>query len=95
MSKGEGNIMFSRDDLELLNRLGFGDDVSKLEKYVESLQDYASSGEPIVSDDIYDTDIKLLSRLKPDSELLNRNWEGFEDDLDNRDILLDSLVCVV
>lgn len=89
MSKGEGNIVFSRDDLELLNRLGFGDDVSKLEKYVESLQDYASSGEPIVSDDIYDTHIKLLSRLKPDSELLNRNWEGFEDDLDNRDILLD------
>lgn len=89
MSKVEGNSVFSRDDLELLNRLGFGDDVSKLEKYVESLQDYASSGEPIVSDDIYDTHIKLLSRLKPDSALLNRNWEGFEDDLDNRDILLD------
>lgn len=89
MSNVEGNIVFSRDDLELLNRLGFGDDVSKLEKYVESLQDYASSGEPIVSDDIYDTHIKLLSRLKPDSDLLNRNWESFEDDLDNRDILLD------
>ena len=89
MSNLEDNSVFSRDDLELLNRLGFGDDVSKLEKYVESLQDYASSGEPIVSDDIYDTHIKLLSRLKPDSDLLNRNWESFEDDLDNRDILLD------
>ena len=88
MSKGD-NEVFSRDDLELLNRLGFGDDVSKLEKYVESLQDYASSGEPIVSDDIYDTHIKLLSRLKPDSNLLHRNWENTETELDNNDILLD------
>lgn len=87
MSKGD--TVFSRDDLELLNRLGFGDDVDKLEKYVESLQDYASSGEPIVSDDIYDTHIKLLSRLKPDSNLLHRNWENTERDLDNNDILLD------
>ena len=87
MSKGD--TVFSRDDLELLNRLGFGDDVDKLEKYVESLQDYASSGEPIVSDDIYDTHIKLLSRLKPDSNLLHRNWENTESDLDNNDILLD------
>lgn len=89
MSNGDNKDMYSRDDLELLNRLGFGSDVSKLEKYVESLQDYASTGEPIVSDDIYDTHIKLLSKLKPDSLLLKRNWENYEDDLDNSDILLD------
>ena len=88
MSNGDKD-MYTRDDLELLNRLGFGDDVSKLEKYVESLQDYASTGEPIVSDDIYDTHIKLLTKLKPDSLLLKRNWESYEDDLDNSDILLD------
>ena len=33
--------------------------------------------------------IKLLSKLKPDSLLLKRNWESYEDDLDNSDILLD------
>ena len=80
--------MFTRDDLSLLDRLGFGSDVEKLEEYVASLQEYASSGEPKVSDDVYDTHFKLLSKLKPESPVLNRNWESIDRDLDSYDVLL-------
>lgn len=80
--------MFTRDDLALLDRLGFGSDVEKLEEYVASLQEYASSGEPKVSDDVYDTHFKLLSKLKPESAVLNRNWESVDRDLEGDDILL-------
>ena len=80
--------MFTRDDLSLLDRLGFGSDVEKLEEYVASLQEYASSGEPKVSDDVYDTHFKLLSKLKPESPVLNRNWESIDRDLDSSDVLL-------
>lgn len=80
--------MFTRDDLSLLDRLGFGSDVEKLEEYVASLQEYASSGEPKVSDDVYDTHFKLLSKLKPESAVLNRNWESVDRELEGDDILL-------
>ena len=80
--------MFTRDDLALLDRLGFGSDVEKLEEYVASLQEYASSGEPKVSDDVYDTHFKLLSKLKPESAVLNRNWESVDRELEGDDILL-------
>lgn len=80
--------MFTRDDLSLLDKLGFGSDVEKLEEYVDSLQEYASSGEPKVSDDVYDTHFKLLSKLKPESHVLNRNWESIDRDLDSYDVLL-------
>lgn len=80
--------MFTRDDLALLDRLGFGSDVEKLEEYVASLQEYASSGEPKVSDDVYDTHFKLLSKLKPESAILNRNWESVDRELEGDDILL-------
>lgn len=84
----EDNSMVTRDNLELLNRLGFGSDVNELEKYVGLLQDSASSGEPIVSDDVYDIHYKLLSDLKPDSSVLNRNWENEDNELNVNDSLL-------
>ena len=80
--------MVNKDTLEQLERLGFGADVDALESYVGLLQESASMGNPMVDDSVYDTHFRLLQQLKPDSELLKRNWEADFNELDDYDIVL-------
>ena len=74
--------------MDKLESLGFGADVDALESYVASLQDAAGDGEPIVTDTQYDMYFNLLKQLKPTSEVLLRNWETSDFDLDDTDDLL-------
>lgn len=74
--------------MDQLNRLGFGADVDALESYVATLQDAAGMGNPLVTDAVYDMHVKLLKELKPNSEVLNRNWETEETELNEYDELL-------
>lgn len=67
--------MITQKYLSELEALGCGSDVSKLEEKFALLQDAAADGEPLVVDSVYDQHRRLLKALKPDSELLNRNWE--------------------
>ena len=67
--------MVNKDTLEELERLGFGADIDALESYVEQMQDAAGLGEPLVADSVYDQHVKVLKQLKPESTLLDRNWE--------------------
>lgn len=80
--------MVNENLLNELNALGFGADVDALESYVATLQDAAAMGEPIVADDVYDIHYKLLKQLKPESVVVNRNWEGEDYELDDNDELL-------
>lgn len=80
--------MVNENLMNRLNALGFGADVDALESYVANLQDAAAMGEPIVSDDIYDEHYALLRQLRPDSAIVNRNWESEENELEVTDELL-------
>jgi len=80
--------MVDKDTLEELERLGFGADVDKLESYIASLQDVAGLGQPLVDDALYDGYVRLLKKVKPDSYVLNRNWEVEETELNEYDVLL-------
>lgn len=81
--------MINSKHMEELEMLGFGADVDALECYVADLQNAAADGEPLVQDPIYDKHRKLLEILKPDSEVLKRNWEkDSNDELQDFDELL-------
>ena len=80
--------MINKNTMDELEALGFGADVDALESYVELLQNAAGMGEPIVADAVYDKHYKLLRQLKPESELLNRNWETEETELNEYDEIL-------
>lgn len=80
--------MVNNDTLEELERLGFGSDIDSLESYVGKLQDAAALGNSLVDDSIYDQHIRLLKQLKPESDLLHRNWESDDNELDEHDELL-------
>lgn len=80
--------MINKSKMDLLDSLGFGADIDALEDYVETLQDAAGMGEPIVTNEVYDTHIKLLKELKPESILLSRNWEVDDNELTNYDDIL-------
>ena len=67
--------MINKSILDDLDRLGFGADVDAFESYIESLQEAASLGKAMVTDTMYDYYIRILKELKPDSQLLHRNWE--------------------
>lgn len=67
--------MINSKHLQELEELGFGNDIAALESYVSALQDAAADGEVLVDDPVYDRHYRLLRELKPDSELLKRNWE--------------------
>lgn len=72
-----------------MERLGFGSDVDMLESYVASLQDSAADGNPLVQDPVYDQYFRLLKEVKPESEVITRNWEKDSDKpLDSFDSLL-------
>lgn len=72
--------MINSKHLEELEELGFGADIAALETYVSLLQDAAADGEPLVDDPVYDRHFRLLKELKPESELLHRNWEKDSDE---------------
>lgn len=74
--------------MDKLDSLGFGADVDALESYVASLQDAAGDGTPLVTDTQYDMYFNLLKELKPTSEVLLRNWETSDFDLEDTDRLL-------
>ena len=80
--------MINNDLLEQLERLGFGSDIDALENRVAELQDAAGMGNPLVDDAVYDAHFKLLKELKPDSEVLNRNWETVDEDYGKYDDVL-------
>ncbi len=80
--------MINASTLDELNRMGFGADIDSLESYVESLQNAAAIGKPIVTDTVYDQHINLLRKLRPESGVANRNWELDEEELDDNDKLL-------
>lgn len=80
--------MVSKDTMELLEKLGFGADIDALETYVGNMQEAAGSGNPIVTDAVYDTHFSLLKQLKPESELLKRNWEVDDNELTEYDDVL-------
>lgn len=80
--------MVNSNTMAELERLGFGSDVDALESYVSTLQDAAGYGNPLVDDSVYDTHVRLLKQLKPDSQILNRNWETADTELDEYDELL-------
>ena len=80
--------MVNTDTMAELERLGFGADIDALELYVEKLQDAAGMGEPLVDDAVYDAHVRLLKQLKPDSKLLNRNWEVDDNELEELDEVL-------
>lgn len=81
--------MINSKYLEELEELGFGANIDALEAYVGTLQDAAADGEPMVDDPVYDRHYRLLKDLKPESEILNRNWEKDSDEPlnDNDEIL--------
>lgn len=95
MRRGRGRgfrlykYMLNKNIMDELDRLGFGADIDALECYVEQLQDAAGMGSPLVDDSVYDYHVKLLKSLKPNSQLLNRNWEVIEEELVEYDELLD------
>lgn len=81
--------MINSKHMEELEMLGFGADIDALESYVADLQNAAADGEPLVQDPIYDKHRSLLAILKPDSEVLKRNWEkDSTDELQDYDELL-------
>ncbi len=82
--------MVNKDTLEELERLGFGADIDALESYVEQMQDAAGLGEPLVADSVYDQHVKVLKQLKPESTLLDRNWEVEDTEIGEYDKLLES-----
>lgn len=89
MEKGRvQRAMINKSILDDLDRLGFGADVDAFESYIESLQEAASLGKAMVTDTMYDYYIRILKELKPDSQLLHRNWEMEEYELDDHDELL-------
>lgn len=80
--------MVNRNTLNELERLGFGADIDALESYVATLQDAAGNGEPLVTDSVYDEHFRLLKQLKPESEILSRNWETADFDYTDKDDVL-------
>jgi DNA ligase (NAD+) len=80
--------MINTSDLEELERLGFGTNIDALEEYIESLEAAASMGEPVVTDATYDMMKRLLKRVKPSSEVFQRNWETDDFELDSNDEML-------
>lgn len=80
--------MVTESMMDELNALGFGADIDALESAVAKFQEAAAMGSPIVADDIYDQHFRLLKQLKPDSLVINRNWESEDNDLESNDELL-------
>ena len=80
--------MVNNDTLAELEKLGFGADVDALESHVGTLQDAAGMDKPLVSDAVYDHHVRLLKQLKPESDLLHRNWEVDDNALNEYDELL-------
>ena len=80
--------MINEDRLERLKELGFENNIDGLEEYVDKLQNSAAEGNPEVPDDVYDVYFKLLKEIKPDSKIVNRNWEKEDNELGSHDSLL-------
>lgn len=80
--------MITPNTMAELEKLGFGADVDSLETYVAKLQDAAGMGKPLVDDALYDSHVRLLKQLKPDSSVLNRNWEIEDNDFNEYDDVL-------
>lgn len=74
--------------MDELENLGFGADIDSLETYLAKLQDHAGMGKPLVDDAVYDAHFRLLKKLKPESSVLNRNWEVDDNELDEYDGVL-------
>jgi len=81
--------IINKDTIAELDALGFGSDIDDLESYVASAQDSAGMGTPIIEDAIYDKLFKLLKLIKPNSYVLNRNWEVEDNDLNEFDEVLE------
>lgn len=80
--------MINQSLLDKLDSLGFGADIDALENHVALLQDAAGMGAPLVTDTQYDMYFRLLRDLKPESVVLNRNWESEDTELNENDEIL-------
>lgn len=72
-----------------LEKYGFGADIEALENYINRLQNSAAMGEPEVTDAEYDDLVGLLRMLKPESAVINRNWEVDDTEITNDDKYLE------
>lgn len=82
--------MVNKNLMDELDRLGFGADVDALESHVALLQEAAGDGNPIATDSQYDMYVRLLKELRPQSEVLLRNWETEDNELEYYDEILES-----
>lgn len=80
--------MVNKDLMDRLDRLGLGADIDALESKVAEFQEAAAKGEPMVPDSVYDEHFRLLRELRPQSEVLNRNWESEDNDFEYYDEML-------
>lgn len=80
--------MINNSIVNFLESLGIGSDIDALESYVAKAQDAHSLGKSIISDAEYDALVRVLRELKPNSSVLNRNWEIYDFELDQYDVLL-------
>ena len=60
----------------------------RIRNLCSELQDAAGMGQPLVDDALYDAHVRLLKQLKPDSSVLNRNWEVEDNELNEYDDVL-------
>lgn len=81
--------MINPNTLEALEKLGFGSDIDALESRVAELQDAAGMGNPLVDDSVYDAHVRLLRELKPNSTVLQRNWEVADEEYGKYDQVLE------
>lgn len=75
------------ETIEVLKNLGY-DDTQSLEDYIRKCQEAATMGNPIVTDTQYDFLTRTLRVLKPNSEILQGNWEVDDYELDKDDEIL-------
>lgn len=78
--------MINNSHLAELEALGCGNDINRLEEQLSLFQDAAADGEPLVEDSVYDQYKRLLEELKPESEVLLRNWEKDSGEIIDKDL---------
>lgn len=80
--------MVNLNDLNELNRLGFGADVDKLESYTIHLKQCKNLGIEYVNEYEYTRCLNLLKKLKPESVVFIGNWDDECEELNEYDAIL-------
>lgn len=80
--------MISDRDLNIIESLGYANDVDGFEQYVMNLREKAAMGKPEVTDSMYDMYYRILKELKPESVIFKENWESEDNEAGEIDIQL-------